>query len=208
MSRVLLKTSGRTGSHLLLDEYEQKGFRVYFTATDKPNALYEYDITESFFPFDFNFIVQCHLKQLPARTEDWDLIINNRGDIVSQISSSIISHSTDVWHGVADIKEKIIADKQIIKREVIRHVSYNTYMKNVAKYFPWKSVSTISMEQILEKDWSHIEHKKAIKYEDAIDDYANVRKYIANVYARFYDLGIAYGKTEFDIMHGEVYDIQ
>ena len=38
MSRVLLKTSGRTGSHLLLDEYEQKGFRVYFTATDKPNV--------------------------------------------------------------------------------------------------------------------------------------------------------------------------
>ena len=207
MSRVLLKTSGRTGSHLLLDRYEQDGFKVYFTATHEQQSLYEYQITESFFPFDFNFIVQCHLKQLPEQTQDWDLIVNTRGDITSQICSSIVSHHTDVWHGVADLPEKIVVDKQTIKREVIRHVSFNTYMKYVTKFLPWKSIKHVTMEQLLQEDWSHLEHKKSIKHEDAIEDYDNVRKFITNCHARYSDIAVAYGKIEFDTRYGDKHDI-
>lgn len=207
MTRILLKTSGRTGSHLLLNKYEQKGYKVYFTATDKPSALYEYNLTESLFPFNFNFIVQCHLKQLPEQTQDWDLIVNTRGDVTSQVCSSIISHHTDVWHGVADLSEKIVVDKQTIKREVIRHVSYNTYMKYATKFLPWQSVTYVSMEQLLKEDWSHVEDKKSIKYEDAIEDYDNVRKFITNCHARYTDIAVAYGKTEFDTRYGDKYDI-
>ena len=63
-----------------------------------------------------------------------------------------------MWHGVADIKEKIVAHKQIIKREVIRHVSYNTYMKNVAKYFP--EVRNQSYGTNIRKRLEPIEHKR------------------------------------------------
>ncbi len=208
MSKVLLKTSGRTGSHLLLDKYEKEGHRVYFTATHDTKSLYEYDLTESLIPFNFDFIVQCHLMQLPKDTSQWDLIFNVRGDMISQICSSIIAHHTDVWHGVAEIKEKIVVDKHTIKQQVIKHVSFNTYMKYVCEYLPWKSIQRISTEEILQEDWTHLEYKKSIKHEDAIDDYENVRKYVANVQARFYDLGVAYGKTEFDKRYGDKYDIQ
>jgi len=207
MSRILLKTSGRTGSHLLLDKYEKQGYKVYFTATPDTKSLYEYGVTESIFPFKFDFIVQCHLKQLPVDTHNWDLVISTRDDVVAQICSSIISHQTNVWHGVAKMPNKIVVNKNIIKREVLRHVSYNTYMKYVCEHLPWNSVQKITMEELLKEDWQHLEHKKSINHKDAIDDYDNIKKYISTLQQRFYQLGVAYGKTEFDTRYGDRYDI-
>lgn len=216
MNKILLKTSGRTASHLLLDQYALKGMRTMYTSTSEISKLYEYEVTEKIVPLT-NIIVQCHLKTMPVNTQEWDLIINTRSDIVGQTLSSIIARKTNTWHSVADISEPIDIDKRMIKEEVIKHIAFKFYMELIANYLPWKSTEYISMEQILEmgewdrldhNDWQHLDSYKSINHADAVNNLSEVRDNIQQSIEKYSKLARSYAYVYFDTSYGDAYDIQ
>ena len=216
MSKILLKTSGRTASHLLLDWYALKGIRPMYTSTSEASKLYEYEVTEKIVPLT-NIVVQCHLKTMPVDTQEWDLIINTRNDLVGQTLSSMIARKTNVWHSVADVRKPIDIDKHMIKGEVIKHVAFKFYMELIANYLPWKSIEYVSMEQILEmSNWDRLDHSnfrhldsyKSINHADAVNNLSEVRHTIQQSIEQYSKLAESYAYVYFDTSYGDVYDIQ
>jgi len=221
MNKVLLKTSGRTGSHLILDYFESIGFKSMFTATDETDKLYQYGLTELVLPLD-KTIVQCHLKNIPKETKEWNLIYNKRHDIVCQTLSSIIARHTNVWHGVANVVPFTVSEKTV-KKELVTHIAFNYYMDLVCNTVPWKSVHILEMEDFITnpsnlpkllnlgntyKDtWDHVKHKKAIKYIDAISNYEETVIMITDNISKVSKLAEAYGLVNFDMTFGEKYGI-
>ena len=219
MNKILLKTSGRTGSHLILDYFEFIGHKVMFTANTAPITLYEYGITEQLVSIT-NTIVQCHLKEMPKDTHKWDLIFNKRHDLICQTLSSIIARQTNVWH--VDAKaEQFKVEESFVKQELIKHMAYNTYMDLVCKHVEWKSVTVIEMEDIItnprniprllgkddvyKSSWEHLNHKKAMGYRDAIANYDEVIIMIKESKTSDKELATAYGLVDYDMRFGGKY---
>jgi hypothetical protein len=166
-SKTLIKTSGRTGSHLILFDYEQMGYTKKYS-TDK-QLFWEMEYT---WAKGFRYVVQEHLIDgFPIDVTDWDLIYNYREDMPSQITSSLIAKTLNVWRGKLESNPaKLVFSDEEIKHEVMTHLIYKEFMKKAFKW-NWKSRKKISMEELLsDNKYSHLDRYKSIAYEDAIDN--------------------------------------
>jgi hypothetical protein len=198
-SKTLIKTSGRTGSHLILFDYQQMGYTKKYS-TDK-ELFWEMEYT---WAKGFRYVVQEHkILGFPDDITDWDLIYNYREDITSQITSSLIAKATGVWRGTQNISTKLVFSDEEIKDEVMIHLIYKEVMDRAYKW-NWKSRKRISMERLLylNNDYSHLDRHKSIAYGDAIDNIdEHTVRVIESIIANE-ELAKAWGTIAFDMYEG------
>jgi|TARA_B110000858_G_scaffold197674_1_gene260229 hypothetical protein len=199
-NRKIIKTSGRTGSHLLLSDYEQMGYTKKYT-TDK-KLFWE---MEGAWAKGLDYVVQDHLLAHPADVSAWDLIYSYREDMASQVISSFIAKSTGVWRnesGQHIPTDKLSMSDEDIKSEAMIHLVFKEYMIKSAT-MNWASVEVISMEKLLENNYEHKSKWISIAHSDAINNIDEHRRRVQACLDENLELAKAYAIVKYDQTHGD-----
>lgn len=129
MSNFLIKTPGRTGSHIILSFLET---------------------TEN------NHVVHSQDFWCPENTEEWDLILSKRRNSFDHACSRIVASHTQQWGPYNDVSKdlKITPDFEYIMVSCSNSVlTYETH-NQMAKKYTWKNVYTFYYEDIINDDSS------------------------------------------------------
>ena len=89
----LLKTGGRTASHLIVSHFVKHGYKHY--------SIFKNNPTEVFNSIENNTsaIVHDHSLDHPVNTNDWNLIINKRKDLFSLALSAALAWKNGNYGG-------------------------------------------------------------------------------------------------------------
>tara|TARA_Y100000389_G_scaffold143523_1_gene141797 strand:+ start:830 stop:1447 length:618 start_codon:yes stop_codon:yes gene_type:complete len=197
--KTLIKTSGRTGSHLIMYDYELKGYTKKYS-TDK-QLFWEMEYAWG----NKKYIVQEHkIEGFPTDVTEWELIYNYREDITSQITSSLIAKTTGVWRGKPEfMPTKLVFSDQEIKKEVMTHLVYKEFMAKAYKW-NWKSRKKISMEKLLsDNNYGHLDRHKAVAYKDVIDNLPEHTVRVIESIIECEELAKAYALVKYDKLFGD-----
>lgn len=148
-NRFLICSSGRTGSHILVNFFLKCGVPVIHIGE---NDLCRNDEELELLERSSELAVHYHGKTfIPNDPENWTLIVNYRKDLFDQCCSHIIARHTNEYV-IYDKIPKIFGlhlNSSLIIHEAKFHYDYVfTVLKSMVGTYPWKSVVFISFEEI------------------------------------------------------------
>jgi hypothetical protein len=146
MNRVLIKTAGRTGSHVIAwQEVERLGidYLHHNDVDGTPDQLYT---------LQGPCVVHDHTKYVPSDSSEWDLIVSLRRDVYAQAASWCIANATNNFGHAPAADGEFILDPErfIISLKNFKVVNY--YWHLLAKFYNWHSVRVVYWEDLLPLD--------------------------------------------------------
>ena len=150
--RILIKTAGRTGSHVLA---QQHGERLNLLRT-----IHNHDYpAEELYSLQGPVVVHDHTMNVPDNAQEWDLVVSLRRSVYDQAVSFCIAKSTDNFgHAPARSGEYII-DDELFLITLKNYKVVNYYWQLIAQLYSWRSVETVYWEDLQPLDrtygWNH-----------------------------------------------------
>lgn len=155
--RTLIKTAGRTGSHVIAQlEMERLGVDYLYHNHEQP--------LERLYALPGPVVVHDHTKMIPSDADKWDLIVSLRRSVYDQaVSYCIAKQSQNFGHAPAPDGDFIIDDELfLITFKNFKVVNY--YWKLLAALYNWHSVREIYWEDLLPLDRAYtLNHPAADK---------------------------------------------
>lgn len=181
MSRVILQSGVRTGSHLILDAYETNGYQSLHIDTSKYHTktlisnvnprVKESDV-QIFDPSQNNVVLHSHVGYVPTNSEEYDLVVSRRKDKVAQILSFVVARTRAEWviekyhkrtnaigtTPLSDKKHKpFAAPKDVVDHAVRVLLDLLVLQNKLIQEHKWKSVKILFLEDIQKNGpiWMH-----------------------------------------------------
>ena len=143
--RTLIKTAGRTGSHVVAQqEMARLGVDYLYHNDEMP--------TERLYALPGPVVVHDHTKIIPSDADRWDLIVSLRRSVYDQaVSYCIAKQSENFGHAPAPDGDFVLDDELfLITFKNFKVVNY--YWQLIARMYTWKSVREIYWEDLLPLD--------------------------------------------------------
>lgn len=143
--RTLIKTAGRTGSHVVAQqEMARLGVDYLHHNHEMP--------TERLYALPGPVVVHDHTKTIPSDADRWDLIVSLRRSVYDQaVSYCIAKQSENFGHAPAPDGDFVLDDELfLITFKNFKVVNY--YWQLIARMYTWNSVREIYWEDLLPLD--------------------------------------------------------
>jgi len=149
MNKILIKTAGRTGSHVIAQQKmsqlgitESQG-RFYHNQDLPPQELYTLEAP---------VVVHDHTMTVPQNSHEWDLVVSVRRSVYDQaVSYCIAKQSENFGHAPAPDGDFII-DDDLFVRTLKNYKVVNYYWLLIAELIQWRSTEIIYWEDCLPLD--------------------------------------------------------
>lgn len=143
--RVLIKTAGRTGSHVIAQqEMERLGVDHLYHNHDEP--------LERLYALPGPVVLHDHTKQVPPNSREWDLIVSVRRSVYDQAVSYCIAKATDNFGHAPASDGEFIVDPDLFLISLKNFKVVNYYWQLLAELYEWRSVRTVYWEDQLPLD--------------------------------------------------------
>jgi len=146
MNRVLIKTAGRTGSHVIAQQ-EMKRLDL--------NHLHHMNIDgthEQLYAHQGPIVLHDHTRYIPSDSDRWDLIVSVRRDIYAQGVSYCIAEQTKNFGDRPAAEGEFVIDENLLVECVRKFKELNYFWILIAEFFPWHSVRIQYWEDMLPLD--------------------------------------------------------
>ena len=143
--RTLIKTAGRTGSHVIAQqEMARLGVDYLYHNHEMP--------TERLYALPGPVVVHDHTKTIPSDADRWDLIVSLRRSVYDQaVSYCIAKQSNNFGHAPAPDGDFVLDDELfLITFKNFKVVNY--YWQLIARMYTWQSVREVYWEDLLPLD--------------------------------------------------------
>lgn len=143
--RTLIKTAGRTGSHVIAwQELERLGIdQLYHNHDLPPQELYQ---------LAGPCVVHDHTKTVPNNSRDWDLIVSLRRSVYDQAISYCMARATNNFGHAQAADGDFIIDDELFLISLKNFKVVNYYWQLMAAATEWNSVRTVYWEDLLPLD--------------------------------------------------------
>ena len=143
--RYLVKTAGRTGSHLITAHLSSMLNIPYRSVTMDQMPIESMDHTKI-----THAVMHDHTKNIPQHTTAWCLVVSSRRDIYSQaLSAGIAVHHKNFGHCTVQDTSEFEIDPERYTRQLLNYATYNYYARLLAQQLPWHSVHEIYHEDFI-----------------------------------------------------------
>jgi hypothetical protein len=143
--RTLIKTAGRTGSHVIAQqEMERLGVDHLYHNNDHP--------LEYLYALEGPCVVHDHTKMVPPDSRNWDLIVSLRHSVYDQAVSYCIAKQTQNFGHAPAADGEFIIDPELFLITLKNYKVVNYYWRLLAELYRWHSVRTIYWEDMLPLD--------------------------------------------------------
>ena len=157
MSRVLIKTAGRTGSHVIAhEELERVGI----------DYLHHMNIdgtSELLYALPGPIVLHDHTRLIPPDSDRWDLIVSVRRNIFDQAVSYCVAEQTKNFGDRPATQGQFVINENLLLDCVKKFKELNYFWLLIAEYFPWQSVRVVYWEDRLPltRTYTHLNHPAA-----------------------------------------------
>lgn len=143
--KTLIKTAGRTGSHVVAQqEMERLGVTHLYHNHDEP--------LERLYALPGPIVLHDHTKQVPPRSDEWDLIVSVRRSVYDQAVSFCIAKATNNFGHAPASDGEFIVDPELFLISLKNFKVVNYYWQLLAELYRWRSVRTVYWEDLLPLD--------------------------------------------------------
>lgn len=181
MNKWLIKSTTRSGSHLLYNFLESSGLRAehvsnYFYKQENPSPAWPLLANHSNLrlkPEDDNLVLHDHTTWIPPDTENWNLIYTVRADKIAQTISSVFAETIGEYL-LEGLGKAVYTDTKIdpftIDRDlvIVKHRKRQQYEQNLSKLIyskKWKTTNLIYYEDLIQVSPEIISHMLRINYD-------------------------------------------
>lgn len=181
MNKWLIKSTTRTGSHLLYSLLESSGLRAEHVSWD----LYRKHSSPPVWPFlanhkylklgpeDNDIVVHDHTTWIPPDPENWNVIHTTRIDKAAQTLSSIMCSKIDEYLleglGASTYSDKYISpfylDPKATLKSHRKRIHYENNMKNLIDSHKWKASHLIYFEDLIQVTPDLLAHMLQIEFD-------------------------------------------
>lgn len=181
MNKWLIKSTTRTGSHLVFSLLEASGLRsehVWFTKYQehKSPPVWPFLANHSYLklgPEDNNIVVHDHTTWIPPDPENWNVIYTVRQDKSAQTLSSILAERLNeyVLEGVGGLtySNKAITPFYLDTEKTLKvhreRIHYENNMSNLLDSYKWKSFNLMFFEDLIQTTPDVVAHILQIEYD-------------------------------------------
>lgn len=181
MNKWLIKSTTRTGSHLVFSLLEASGLRsehVWFSKYREHKSPPVWPILANhdnlkLTPTDDNIVIHDHTTWIPPDSENWNIIYTERQDKAAQTLSSILAERLNEYVaegvGVLTYSDKQITSFELDPIETIKthreRLYYENNMKNLIASYKWKSFNIMYFEDLIISNPDMIAHIFQIEYD-------------------------------------------
>lgn len=148
MAKYILKTAGRTGSHIICNYFLKHGYDLVYVKNDGNfSRRDELEIYEK----STNLLIHCHSeKWLPKSKKDYIFIHSYRENLFDRFCSEIITHYTDQYSRYDQIKKvpKIKIPIFELKKNIEKITLFDQKIEKQSKKFSFKNVVSLKYEEI------------------------------------------------------------
>jgi hypothetical protein len=139
--RVLIKTAGRTGSHVIAQQQaERLGIRKVWHNHDAP--------LEQLHAMQGPCVLHDHTKIIPPDSNRWNLIVSLRRSVYDQAVSYCIAKQTNNFGHAPASEGEFILDDELFLISLKNFKVVNYYWELIAQLYRWQSVQTIYWEDL------------------------------------------------------------
>lgn len=165
MNKWLIKSTTRTGSHLVFSLLEASGLRsehVWFIRYQEHKSPPVWPLLANHShlklgPEDNNIVVHDHTTWIPPDPENWNVIYTVRQDKSAQTLSSILAERLNEYVvegvGVLTYSNKDITPFYLDPENTLKihreRIHYENNMSNLLDSYNWKSCNTMSFEELI-----------------------------------------------------------
>ena len=150
--RILIKTAGRTGSHVIAQERaERLGLGRIYHNHDAP--------IEELYQLAAPVVLHDHTLNIPSNSQDWHLIASLRRSVYDQAVSYCIAKATENFGHAPAADGEFIIDDELFLITLKNYKVVNYYWQLIAQLYTWGSVEIVYWEDLLPLartyDWNH-----------------------------------------------------
>lgn len=174
MNKWLIKSTARSGSHLIYNILESSGLRAEHIS----NYLYKKEENPPVWPLlanrdnlrlnpeDNNIVVHDHTTWIPPDTENWNLIYTTRLDKISQTISAAFAETIGEYL-LEGLGKAVYTDTEIepftLSPELLltkhrKRIQYEKKLETSIKNKKWKTYNLIYFEDLIQASPSIISH--------------------------------------------------
>lgn len=175
-NRILIKTAGRTGSHVVAwQELERLGIEELHHNGDQP--------LERLYALPGPCVVHDHTKNVPSDSDRWDLIVSLRRDVYAQAVSFCIAKATENFGHAPAADGEFILDPELFIISLKNFKVVNYYWHLLAHCYTWRSTRVVYWEDMLPLDKTYTrnhpgaDHSRVVNH-DVLGELA--QRYIDN----------------------------
>lgn len=181
MNKWLIKSTTRTGSHLVYSLLESSGLRsehVWFSKYQqhKSPPVWPFLANHSDLrlkPDDDDIVVHDHTTWIPPDPENWNIVYTVRQDKAAQTLSSLFAEKLDEYVtegvGVLTYSDKKISPFHLDLKQVVKshweRIHYENNMKNLLDSYTWKSFNLMYFEDLIKTTPEVVSHILQIDYD-------------------------------------------
>lgn len=145
--RVLIKTAGRTGSHVIAQQEMERLGVTYLWHMGEPKST-----PEMLYAMDGPCVLHDHTKYIPPDADRWDLIVSLRHNVYDQAISYCIARQTNNWGDRPADDGDFVIDDELFLITLKNFKVVNFYWELIARMYKWKSIRRIYWEDMLPLD--------------------------------------------------------
>lgn len=181
MNKWLIKSTTRTGSHLVYNLLESSGLRAEHVSWNlyrkhKSPPVWPFLANHSYLklgPEDDNIVVHDHTTWIPPDPENWNIIYTERHDKVAQTLSSIFAEKINEYLleglGSAAYSDKDISpfylDPNATFKSHRKRIHYENNLMNLCKSYQWKKTYLFYFEDLIHATPEMMSHIFQIEYD-------------------------------------------
>lgn len=144
--RTLIKTSGRTGSHVIAHQELER------LEIDYLHHMNIDGTSEQLYAQPGPIVLHDHTRLIPPDSHDWDLIVSVRRNIYDQAVSFLIADATNNFGDRPATQGEFVLDENRLIECVEKFKELNYFWILIANFFAWKSVRIVYWEDQLPLD--------------------------------------------------------
>lgn len=176
--RTLIKTAGRTGSHVIADqEMDRLGIDYLHHMNIDGTA-------EQLYAQPGPIVLHDHTRYIPPDSDRWDLIVSVRRNIYDQAVSYCIAEQTNNFGEHPASQGEFVLNENLLLECVQKFKELNYFWILIAEFFPWHSVRIQYWEDMLPLDraYTRLNYPAADRSRVVNQDYlrAYVQQYLDN----------------------------
>ena len=181
MNKWLIKSTTRTGSHLVYSLLEASGlraehvsFKLYREQSSPPvwPLLANHDNLR-LSPEDDNIVVHDHTTWMPPDPENWNIVHTQRQDKAAQTLSSIFAGKINEYLleglGASSYSDKYITpfylDPKATLKSHRKRIHYENNMRNLIDSRKWKSFNLMFFEDLIQTTPDVVGHILQLEYD-------------------------------------------